>query len=189
MATGDFTSRAIAYLQVKRPALSPGPVVTLSGPDAPVMRDLGGGLLVAYVVDEGDHFAYTQGRHLAAEGRDEDELHAIGLVNLTRLAADSLRVAPYPPGEMFAVLMGGHFEASMILLDDLWDRAFRQFVQGDYVVALPARDLLAFADASSEAGVQDLRALIARAQASGADHPLTDRLYRRAGGRWEPFEG
>jgi len=47
---------------------------------------------------------------------------------------------------VFAFFMRGDFEASVILLDDLWDGESRQFVTGEYAAAIPARDMLAFCD-------------------------------------------
>ena len=71
----------------------------------------------------------------------------------------------------------------MILLDDLWNASFRQFVQGDYLIALPARDVLAFCDASSDAGRAELAELINRLKGS-EDHPLSQKLYIRRENQW-----
>ena len=40
------------------------------------MRDLGNGLLVAYLVDEGSTYGYVQYRDLQSSGVTEAELHA-----------------------------------------------------------------------------------------------------------------
>ncbi len=136
-----FFIRAIAYLKASVPEQDPAPVVTLTGLDAPVFRSLNNGLLVSYVVDTGDEYQFVQYRHLAQDSATEDELHAAGLGNLLALAAGSLRVAPHPKGQMFAVLMGGNFEASLILLDCLWDDSFRQFAAGQYAIAIPAQHI------------------------------------------------
>jgi uncharacterized protein YtpQ (UPF0354 family) len=107
----------------------------------------------------------------------------IGLKNLALLAnSRGVRVQPY--GNIFAVLMGGDFEASLILLDAFWDKQLRQFVKGDYAVAVPARDMLAFCDASSEAGLDELRQVIQRVF-PGGDHLLSDRIYVRRQLRWQ----
>ncbi len=132
MVTGQFTSQAIAYSegriargqihQAGRPPFRSG----RSGASRPrqrVARRL-------HVVDTGKQFEWVQYRHLENEGCSEEGLHATGLVNLARLASDSLQVVRHPNTEMFACLMGGNFEASLILLDDLWDRVLRQCVSG-----------------------------------------------------------
>ena len=115
MAAGPMTSRAIAYLKpdlTGKPRLkAPRRRVELSGPDAPVLRPLTDGLLVAYVVDQGDHFEFVQHRHLEEEGCSEEELHTVAVENLARQASGSLQVARN--SEVFAVLMGGNFEASL----------------------------------------------------------------------------
>src|SRR5213080_2033203 len=77
---------------------------------------------------------------------------------------------------VFAFFMRGDFEASVILLDDLWDGESRQFVTGEYAAAIPARDMLAFCDSSSADGVAELQRIIERVQPTG-DHLLTKTIY------------
>ena len=86
---------------------------------------------------------------------------------------------------VFAFLMHGDFEASVILLDDLWDGEFRQFVKGEYAAAIPARDMLAFCDSTSADGIAELQRIIQRVQPTGG-HLLTKMIYVRRGGRWQP---
>jgi len=81
--------------------------------------------------------------------------------------------------------MRGDFEASVILLDDLWDREFRQFVTGEYAAAIPARDMLAFCDSSSADGIAELQRIIERVQPTG-DHLLTKTIYVRRDSKWQP---
>lgn len=81
-----------------------------------------------------------------------------------------MQVQPY--GSIFAVIAGGNFEASLLLLDGLWERAFRQFVSGDYAVAIPSRDVLAFGDAGDAKVRVELRAVIDRVWPPG-DHLRT----------------
>jgi hypothetical protein len=175
-------TRAIAYLKTKVPEDDPSPVITTSEADSPILRDLGNGLLVAYLVDEGNEFSYIQNRHIVGTGVTEAALHCVAVQNLASLADQRLRVQPY--GHIFAVLMDGNFEASILLLDSLWDSAFREYVDGDYLAALPARDVLAFGDALSSLAVAELQAVIARLEGSKADHVLSSCLYRRREGAW-----
>ena len=82
-------------------------------------------------------------------------------------------------------MAGGNFEASLILLDDLWDGAFQQFVDGPRAVAIPARDILVFADARRADACGELRDVIARVW-PGGDHLLSDKLFTRTAGAWTP---
>jgi uncharacterized protein YtpQ (UPF0354 family) len=67
-----------------------------------------------------------------------------------------------PYGNVFTFLMDGDFEASIMLLDEFWDGEFRKFVTGKYAAAIPARDVLAFCDADSTAGIAELQEVINR---------------------------
>lgn len=178
----ELCSRAIAYL---KPRLDDdGPIdLELDADDSPIFLDLDNGLLVAYLVDQGDHFSYVQGRHLRGAKIAEDELHAIGLANLARQANGIARVVPY--GDIFAVLAGGNFEASFLLLDDFWDDEFRACVAGTFAAVVPARDILAFGDLDSPAAVAQLEAVVARSREGPVDHLLIESMLTRVDRRWQ----
>ena len=100
-------ARAVAALKAKVTGGDSRSEVNLSFADSHILRDLGNELLVAYLVDQGNHFEWIQQRHLEQEGFDSDQLHAIGVENLRKLA-QTIRVTPY--GNIFAVLLDGNFE-------------------------------------------------------------------------------
>jgi uncharacterized protein YtpQ (UPF0354 family) len=176
----SFARKSVAYLKVANEGEHDA--LTLSADDSPILRPLGDDLLAAYLVDEGDAYSYVQGRHLEEEGLDRDALHGIALENLSALVnTRGTTIRSY--GQIFAVLMGGDFEASLIMLEVLWEQHFRDYVNGDFAVAIPARDILAFCDASDAVGLDELRQLIARVWPNG-DHLLSNRLYFRRGGAW-----
>ena len=178
-----FTDDAIAYIKAVNPE-GGGPVVQLPPEATPVVRGYSDDLCICYIVDCGKHYKYVQECHLSLDGIDRDELHRIGLLNLRAAVAQrQARVQPYQG--VFAFLMRGDFEASIILLDDLWDGEFRQFVTGEYAAAIPARDLLAFCDSSSADGIAELQRIIERVQPTG-DHLLTRAIYVRRDSRWQP---
>ena len=172
---------AIAYL---RPDLTgePGEAdVVLGGEDEPVLLPLGNGMLVAYLVDEGDRYMWVQQRHLAAEGVTPTALHEQGVLNLARRANDRLRVMHQ--GEFFVCLLGGDFEASLLLLDDLWDEHLAELVPNGFVAGVPARDVLMFCDVQSESGIKEISERIERVWATG-DHLLRRELYVRGNRTW-----
>jgi Protein of unknown function (DUF1444) len=179
----SFTSRAVAYLKAEVTG-GDDAAIALSREDSPVLRRFADGLLVSYVVDTGKSYEFVQNRHLDLDGIDEQDLHRIGLENLMRLV-NTRPTEVKPHRNIFAVLIGGDFEASLLLVDTLWEQQFCQFVHGDYAVAVPARDILSFCDSSSAAGLDELRQLIARVHPSG-DHLLSDRLHVRRNGKWDP---
>jgi len=174
--------KAIACIKGLLPLSAEEPAMVLSREDSMVLRILGNGLAVSYLIDEGDRFRYVQERDLREQAIDRDRLHSIGLNNLLEVASKNTRVQPYQ--NIHAVFLDGHFEASLVLLNQLWDVSFRGFLKGTYAVAIPARDVLAFGDASSAAAVQELSELVGRVF-PGGDHLVSDRLYVRDGNAWK----
>jgi hypothetical protein len=172
--------KAVAYLKPAIPSSDPAPVLSLSADDSPVLREFAPGLLTAYLVDEGDRFSYVQGRDLREAGVREDELHHQAVANLAALAEGKVTVRLIGP--VWALVLDGNFEASLTLVDDLWSHGLREYAR-DPVVAIPSRDVLAFCDAESAAGVAELQAVVKRVWPSG-DHLLSENVYRRVDGRW-----
>jgi uncharacterized protein YtpQ (UPF0354 family) len=172
--------KAVAYLKPEIPMDDPAPAVFLNADDSPILRKFAPGLLIAYLVDEGDRFSYVQGRDLRETGLGEEELHRTGVGNLAQLAESKVTIRQ--SGSVWALFLDGNFEASLTLVDDLWTQGLREYAR-DPVVAIPSRDVLAFCDAESAAGISELRAVVERVWPSG-DHLLTANLYRRADGNW-----
>ncbi len=89
-------------------------------------------------------------------------------------------------GGIFALFLDGNFEASLLLVDSLWDESLASYAPNGFVVAVPARDVLAFADVGSASGVAELRVVVSRIF-PGGDHLIASDLYRRRAGRWIPY--
>ena len=176
---------AIAYIKGRVPADDPTPAMTVEGDNAPVLKRLACGLLVAYLVDQGDRFSYIQGRDLRATGINADQLHARAVANLGKLAEGRVTVRKH--SLIWALFCDGNFEASLILLDEMWDHALSSYHAGEPVIALPARDILCFCKSSSTAGVAELRAVIKRCWPLG-DHLISDQLFQRRGRAWVPYD-
>jgi hypothetical protein len=180
----SFCKEAVAYLMPSLPDAEP--TIELAGLDAPVITDLNNGLLVGYLVDQGDYFRYVQQRHLVAAGLTEAELHRRAVENLAVLL-DANAPKIQPCDEAFLILFGGNFEASLILLDALWDKHLNHLAPNGFVITIPSRDILAFCDAESSSGVEELRQIITRVE--GGDHPIISTLYRRNAvtRTWRPY--
>ncbi len=181
-AARELCGRAIAYLKPSGSARSFAASGYPTEEDAPLLRDLANGLVVAYLVDQGDHFEFVQYHHLRAADLDEDTIHALAVANLALHAREHAQVIS--TGDIFAVVSGGNFEASYLLLDNLWDEDWRELVAGSFAAVVPARDVLAFGDCESPAATAQLREVVARAGAGKIDHRLIDAVLTRVDGRW-----
>jgi uncharacterized protein YtpQ (UPF0354 family) len=171
-------SRALPYL---KPNLKNGEASTgIPFRDLPVTRQFDADLIITYLLDGGDTFKYVQNRDLGGAGLTKHQLHDLSLRNLSFLAEDKLEVQAY--GAVNVFLMGGHFEASLLLLDELWEKKLVYLAPNGFLVAAPARDVLAVCDIESNRGMAELRAIVNRAQSAG--HLITPVLLRREIGRW-----
>src|SRR4051812_39321347 len=185
----EFCKRAVPYVkglfddEPENPGK--GPVVQLAFEDSMVLRPLCDGLGVTYLVDAGDHFEYVQYRDLRASGLTIDQLHEIALRNLSAYCQERLEIRTH--SNLFAFLMGGNFESSCMLLDDLFDRVLVLQVPNGYVAAVPARDLFAVCARDSAAGIQELRELVNRVW-PGGDHLISKTLFVRDTGKWRPMD-
>jgi uncharacterized protein YtpQ (UPF0354 family) len=176
-------SRAKAYLKAKEFGHSDNEV-SLAYRDAPIIKDLNSSLCVAYVVDEGRHFKYLQNRDCEKSGLSRSEIHEISVGNLKEFAKERIQIRPH--GNIYAVILDGNFEASLILVDGLWEKGLAHLAPNGFVAALPARDILAFCDANSAEGIAELNQLIERVE--NGDHMLSRELYRRGDGGWRPLK-
>ncbi|WP_409998989.1 hypothetical protein [Bradyrhizobium sp. SZCCHNRI2007] len=181
----EFCNQALAHLKRALPKDESDPAkIELSLEDSPVLTDLNNGLMAAYLVDAADRYQYVQNGHLARADLTQAELHRLGVANLLALFEQrSLRIEAF--GNCFAVLCGGDFEASALLIDTFWDEGLADLAPNGFIAAVPCRDILAFCDAANPSGLQELRQLIERAR--NADHPISSALYRRSAAAWEPY--
>lgn len=182
-ATRTFCQRAVAYLKVPE-AEGQGAALVLSEADSPVLRRLDNGLLVAYLVDEGDTFTYVQNRHLAQAKLSADALHEQALFNLSSVIGPQAEVRRF--GNVYLVLAGGCFEASLILCDDFWTAWYSELTTDSFIATFPSRDVLAFGDSSLPDTIGELKELCANT-AGSLEHPLTTTLYQRQGKAWKPL--
>lgn len=183
LSPNEFLLKATACVKVSQP-FSQSASTALPEADSPVVKDLGNGLCVVYLVDQDEGLVYVQNRHLTGTKLTSDGLHELGLHNLAERAAGKARMQQHGP--VNAILADGMFEASLILLDDLWDNTLAELAPNGFVVALPARDVLAVCDAKSEQGIEGLRSLTQRVFKSG-NNLLTADLYWRQNGLWAPY--
>ena len=148
---------------------------TLSASDEPVLTDLGNGLRVGYVVDLGTRFQYVQRGHLWAEGVTQQELHRDSVAKLSTMVNDKSAVV-YPCADCFLVVFDGHFDASLILVDVLWDEMLEDFAPNGFVAAVPSKNGLAFCDLKTPDGPLQLCRIIKHL---AGDHPISTTLYCR----------
>lgn len=147
-----------------------------------VYEELNNELIVVYAADTPDNISYLSPDDLAKLDIDRTLLRRQAVRNLRGIIPG----LGYHRGERVTmVTAGGNYEASLILFEDLWARE-RERSRGEPVAAVPARDLLLFADSEDSEGCVELREL-ARQYYQDAVYAVTDKLFVYRNGRVEPW--
>ena len=151
----------------------------LTEEDLTITKDLGNSLLVSYLMIEDGNFVYMDYEHL--DGVTVEELHQLAIANFAEYMEEKLTVEP--DGDVFMLNVDGNFEASLILIDGLWELQLQKYITNGFTICCPARDVLAFCDSNSENGKQQLKAIAD--SVNRADHFISNSLYDRVEGKWE----
>jgi uncharacterized protein YtpQ (UPF0354 family) len=147
-----------------------------------VYEDLNDDLVVVYAIDTPSNIAYLNPDELERLEVPREDLRALAVRNLRGL----LPGIEVHRGDLVNMITAdGNYEASLLLFADLWERE-RGKLRGEPVAAVPARDLLLFADSANIDAVAQLRQLATKMRAE-ATYALTDRLFVLREGNWLPF--
>jgi uncharacterized protein YtpQ (UPF0354 family) len=143
-----------------------------------------GDLWIVYGIDYPHSTSVLNVEKLKAIGVDATDLKQLGLENVARLLDD----LEYQSYDAYSVLTSANpvYLSSTLLLDYVWDFLANK-VNGDLVVAVPARDTVIFCDSHEPEGIQALREEAEHVIRTG-DHVLSEALLYRASGKWTLLE-
>jgi uncharacterized protein YtpQ (UPF0354 family) len=136
-------------------------------------------LAIVYVEDRPSSMRFLTTRD---DVGDRTRLHDLALANLSRLLP-KIEMRAGADG-IFLISAGGNYEASLLLADNLWSSGEIK-VDGDIVVAVPAKDALLVTGSHNPAGIVRLRALAA--DLATGPYALTPALFVYRGGKFVEF--
>jgi uncharacterized protein YtpQ (UPF0354 family) len=141
------------------------------------------GLVIAYAEDSPSNIRFVSTHLLDSLGIERQGLRELAITNLQRL----LPPLDISGGKgLYMVQADGSYEASLLLLDSLWNtRTFD--VHGDIVVAIPTRSLLLVTGSRDAFGLSRLREYVNKAFAEGA-YLVTQQLYVYRDKKFIPFD-
>lgn len=137
-----------------------------------VYEELNSELIVLYAADTPDNISYVSPEELAKLAIDRSKLRSHSVRNLRGLIP-GLNVNR--GGAISMVTAGGNYEASLLLFADLWERE-RERLRGEPVIAVPARDLLLFADSADADAIERLQLMASKA-CEESTYAVSDKLF------------
>ena len=137
-------------------------------------------LVIVYAQDDPNRMRYLTTQE--DFGLSREELRSLAVANLKRVLP---KIEMGRVGDVALMSAGGNYEASLLLIDDIWSSGQIQ-VNGDIVVAIPTRDALLVTGSRSRSGLKLVRELTAKFKAQGP-YELTDTLFRYRDGRFTKF--
>jgi uncharacterized protein YtpQ (UPF0354 family) len=137
-------------------------------------------LIVVYAEDDPTRMRYLTTSEDIGVGREE--LRALAVENLKRILP---KIEMRGDDHVLLVSAGGDYEPSLLLIDEIWTGG-QVKVNGDIVVAVPARDVLLVTGSRDRTGLKRIRELAAKFVAQGP-YGLTDTLFVYRNGRFTKF--
>ena len=143
-------------------------------------RHLCSDLWVLYAADMPAGLEFLEREDALRFGLDPDAMHTAAIENLRTKLPQIER-----HGDLGAerILCGGKLEASLLLVDELWEE-IAEDVSGELVAAVPAGPMLIFTGSAVPGGVERIRQAAEKASASGP-LALSSTLLRWNGAGWD----
>lgn len=147
-----------------------------------VHEDFNEDLVIVYAEDRPTNIHYFEASALKDAGVDRKHLRELAKTNLQRVLPDLEREEI---GGVSKLTAGGDYDASLLLFDEIWSGDLLK-VNGEIVVAVPARNVLLFVPANDQARLDELEALVRRVFAQHS-YTLTDQLFVFRKGKFERY--
>jgi hypothetical protein len=143
-----------------------------------------GDLWLTYAVESRQSFAGMSPHEAQGLGLDPRRLRALAVENLKK-RLPPVRITGHE-GVYMLTLPGeqGFFEASLLLLDDVWDVQLAPHLKGQPVVTMPFRDLVFVTGSEDVEGLERVRQLEADTQTQQLEYPLSRQFLVRRDGGW-----
>lgn len=147
-----------------------------------VYEDFSPDLIVLYAEDSPKNIRYLVTKDLEVAKIDRAELRKLACENLSRLLP---KIKHHGTNGLYMLTAGGDYEASLLLLDSVWNGG-QMDVTGDLVVAIPTRDLLLATGSRNPQGIEKMKQMADEAFGRFA-YRLTRKLLVYRNGSFSEF--
>jgi uncharacterized protein YtpQ (UPF0354 family) len=140
-------------------------------------------LYIMYVADSEHAVRYLSEADVAELKLDRTNLRTHAIENLRRLHPE---VRVMGAKGLFMVQLDGTYESSLLLSKSLWEMP-KFTVKGEFIVAVPTRDVLLITGTLEREGLEMMRNIVAEASSNGS-YRISPKLFIRRDGRFEAWE-
>jgi uncharacterized protein YtpQ (UPF0354 family) len=140
-------------------------------------------LIILYAEDTPKNLRYLTRESMTLAKLHKEKLRELAVKNLRRLVTD---IQIHGDNGLFMITAGGTYEASLLLFDELWQGG-RMKVDGDYVVAIPSRDMLLVTGSNNQPALEKIRSLAKKTREESA-YSLTSDLFVYRSGKFIKLE-
>jgi uncharacterized protein YtpQ (UPF0354 family) len=142
-----------------------------------VYEDLNAELVILYAEDSPKNLRYFTTKDLELVNLKVADLKSLAIKNLSKIIP---KIETRSGNGYYMVTAGGNYDASLILFESLWD-GVQIKVDGDYVIAIPSRDVLLITGTKNKEGIKKISELAIKIVAEGSYHLTSDLFVRREG--------
>jgi uncharacterized protein YtpQ (UPF0354 family) len=140
-------------------------------------------LIITYAEDTKNNISYLTNDDIKSLNISLGYIKSIAVSNLDNLLTDIKRKG----GDgFFMITAGGDYEASIILLDSIITKESLP-VNGDFIIAIPNRDLLLITGSNDKAGILKIRDL-AKKQFETGNYKISPFLYKWNGNKFLKYD-
>lgn len=151
--------------------------------DEPICEPFVGDLYISYALELPDRYEYLAPERCAELGVAPGSLRALASDNL-RTRRPGLALNWFPDARAVSVYLGSDLEAGLLLDDGIMSKLAKD-VDGDLVVAIPARDVLLATGTGHPDGMDKLHWAVDQVWSGSGGQLLTRDLLVRRGGTWQ----
>ena len=151
-------------------------------PHAVVSEHFGADLVIIYGENRPQDLRFFTAGLFKKTGFARSALRTLAIGNLRRMIG-TIEYRDY--GGAYMLIADGANEASLLLLPEIWSKQ-KLKVDGDFIVAIPTRDLLVVTGSNDADAIGRVRALAQKAFADGP-YSISAKLYRYRDGKLAEF--
>jgi uncharacterized protein YtpQ (UPF0354 family) len=147
-----------------------------------VFEDFSPDLIIVYAEDSPKNMRYLCPKNLEEAKISRTGLRSLAIENLKRLLPN---IECRGGKGLYMITAGGDYDASVLLFDSIWSGKQME-VKGDFVVAVPTRDLLLVTGSEDLDGIEKVKSMVEQAWTAGS-YKLTQKLFVYRNGKFNEF--